>query len=99
MFYSPVNPGRFILTVGGRSIIAMSSATPGQKHSKIVASLAGRPVTTARSDVDLVVTEYGVADLWGLDFPGRAEALVGIAHPAFRDQLARDFEQSLEAIR
>jgi acetyl-CoA hydrolase len=79
------------LSPGGRSIIALSSMTPDGRHSKIVASLDGRPVTTARSDVDLVVTEYGVADLWGLDLPARAKALVGIAHPDVRENLARDF--------
>ena len=63
----------------------MASVTPDGKHSKIVASLGGKPVTTARSDVDLVVTEYGVADLWGLDLHARAEALIAIAHPDFRD--------------
>lgn len=80
------------LSPGGRSIIALASVTPDERHSKIVASLGGRPVTTARSDVDLVVTEYGVADLWGRDLHARAEALIAIAHPAFRDQLHRDFE-------
>ena len=52
-------------------------------------------MTTARSDVDLVVTEFGVADLWGLDLHARAEALIGIAHPAFRGQLERAFEDAL----
>lgn len=76
---------------GGRSIIAMPSVTPDGKRSKIVASLGGRPVTTARSDVDLVVTEYGSADLWGLDLKARAAALIAIAHPDFRDELGREF--------
>ncbi len=79
------------LSEGGRSIIAMASATPDLKHSKIVASLRGKPVTTARSDVDLVVTEYGVADLWGLDLHARAKALIAVAHPDFREALERDF--------
>lgn len=77
------------LSQGGRSIIAMASTTPDGKHSKVVASLGGKPVTTARSDIDLVVTEHGVADLWGLDLPGRARALIEIAHPDFREQLER----------
>jgi len=83
------------LSPGGRSIIAMASVTPDGKHSKIVARLGSKPVTTARSDVDLVVTEFGVADLWGLDLHSRAEALTRIAHPAFREQLERDFVQAL----
>ena len=72
---------------GGRSIIALSSTTPDGKHSRIVASLAGRPVTTPRGDADIVVTEYGVADLRGRSFSERAERLRAIAHPGFRDGL------------
>lgn len=83
------------LSAGGRSIIALGAVTPDERNSKIVLSLAGRPVTTARSDVDLVVTEFGVADLWGRDLHARAQALIAIAHPAFRDQLQRDFETQL----
>lgn len=84
------------LSPGGRSIIAMASATPDGKHSKIVAALGAKPVTTARSDVDLVVTEYGVADLWGRDMHARARALIAIAHPNFRETLERDFTAALE---
>ena len=40
-----------------------------------------------RGDVHWVVTEYGAAQLWGRTIPQRAEALIGIAHPQFRDQL------------
>ena len=72
---------------GGRSIIALSSTTPDGKYSRIVASLAGRPVTTPRSDADLVVTEYGVADLRGRSFSERAARLAAIAHPDFRTEL------------
>ncbi|CAH1648251.1 Acyl-CoA hydrolase [Hyphomicrobiales bacterium] len=75
---------------GGRSIIALPSTTPDGRTSRIVASLAGRPVTTARSEVDLVVTEYGVADLRGCSFARRMEQLAAIAHPAFRDALLRE---------
>lgn len=82
------------LSPGGRSIIALASTTPDGKHSKIVSSLAGQPITTARSDVDLVVTEYGAAELWGLDLPERAKALTAIAHPAFRETLERGFDQN-----
>lgn len=76
------------LSPGGRSIIAVPSTTPDVKQSRIVADLCGRPVTTARSDVDLIVTEYGVADLWGQPFSERAKRLIAIAHPAFRDELS-----------
>ena len=46
-------------------------------------------VTTARSDVGLVVTEHGVADLRGRSLRERAASLVAVADPAFRDELAR----------
>ena len=72
---------------GGRSIIALPSTTPDGKHSRIVASLEGRPVTTPRGDADIVVTEYGVADLRGRSFSERTQRLRAIAHPAFRDRL------------
>ena len=72
---------------GGRAIIALSSTTPDGKHSRIVASLEGRPVTTPRADADIVVTEYGVADLRGRSFSERTQRLRMIAHPDFRDRL------------
>jgi acetyl-CoA hydrolase len=57
--------------------------------SRIVASLADRPVTTPRSDVDTIVTEYGVADLRGVPFDERRRRLIAIAHPDHRDRLAK----------
>jgi 4-hydroxybutyrate CoA-transferase len=57
-----------------------------------VANLLDQPVTTARSDVDLVVTEYGVAELCGLDIQARKKALIAIAHPDFRDRLTHQME-------
>ncbi len=76
-----------VASSGGRSIMALPSATPDGKHSRIVSSLEGRPVTTTRADIDIVVTEYGVADLRGRSFSERAERLRAIAHPDFRDRL------------
>ena len=75
---------------GGRAIIALPSTTPDGRHSRIVASLEGRPVTTPRADADIVVTEHGIADLRGRSFSERAERLRAIAHPDFRDQLSFD---------
>jgi len=51
--------------------------------------LAGRPVTTARSDVDVIVTEYGAAQLRGCPLGERARRLVAIAHPDHREALER----------
>ncbi len=75
------------LSPGGRAIIALPAATPDGRHSKIVTALTGVPVTTARADVDMVVTEYGVADLRGCSLSERARRLAAIAHPDFRDAL------------
>lgn len=78
-----------VASPGGRSIIAFPSTTPDGKHSRIVASLAGRPVTTPRGDVDVIVTEYGAAHLRGCPFAERARRLVAIAHPGHRESLQR----------
>lgn len=72
---------------GGRSIIALPSTARKGSASRIVAMLSDSPVTTARSDADLVVTDYGVADLRGLSLRRRAEVLIEVAHPDFREDL------------
>lgn len=77
------------MSKGGRSIIAMPSTAKGTV-SKIVAQLeAGTVVTTSRCDVDYIVTEYGVAHLKWKTLRQRAEALVAIAHPDFKEELQR----------
>jgi len=78
-----------VASPGGRSIIAFPSVTPDGKHSRIVASLGNRPVTTARSEVDVIVTEYGAAHLRGCSLRERAQRLIVIAHPDHREALAR----------
>lgn len=74
---------------GGRSIIALPSISRDGKVSRIVPSLADRVVTTPRSDQDVIVTEYGAAFLRGKSLRERADALVAIAHPDFREDLER----------
>jgi acyl-CoA hydrolase len=71
---------------GGRSIIALPATAKGGALSRIRASLSG-PVTTARSEVDTVITEFGAAELRGLPLPQRARRLIAIAHPAHRGEL------------
>jgi len=73
---------------GGRSIIALPATAKGGKISRIVAALSG-PVTTARSDVDVIVTEFGAAELKGQTLAERARRLVAVAHPDFREELER----------
>ena len=78
------------LSEGGVSIIALPSTTEDGKHSKIVPRLSpGSVVTTPRFCTDCIVTEYGVARMKGKDLRARAEALIAIAHPNFRDELAK----------
>ena len=78
-----------VASSGGKSIIAFPSTTPDGRHSRIVASLDGRPVTTPRGDVDVIVTEYGAAHLRGCSLAERARRLVAIAHPDHREALLR----------
>lgn len=73
---------------GGHSIIALRATAMRGTASRICAALSG-PVTTPRSDVDVVVTEFGAAELRGQSLEERARRMRAIAHPAFRDALAR----------
>jgi len=75
---------------GGRPIIALPSAAKGGLLSRIVPFLKeGAGVVTSRADVHYVVTEHGVANLFGKNLRERAEALIAIADPRFRDDLER----------
>jgi acyl-CoA hydrolase len=79
---------------GGKPVIAVSSTAKGGQLSRIVPFLKeGAGVVTSRADVHYVVTEFGVANLFGKNLRERAEALIGIAHPdhqADLEQAARD---------
>jgi acyl-CoA hydrolase len=72
----------------GRAIIALPSTAAGGSVSRICGVLPeGAGVVTSRAHVRTVVTEYGVAELFGRSVRERAHALIGIAHPDFRDEL------------
>ena len=77
----------------GKSIIALRSSyrdKQGTLHSKIVPQMApGSIITTPRTCVQYVVTEYGVADLRYKSTLERAKALIAIAHPDFREELKK----------
>ena len=76
------------LAAEGRAIIALPSTAAGGTVSRISAALQpGAGVVTTRAHVRTVVTEYGVAELFGKSLDERAEALIAIAHPDFRDVL------------
>ena len=72
---------------GGRSIIAMNATAKGGSVSRIVPQV--NMVTALRTDVDIVVTEYGIAQLKHLPNAARKKALIEIAAPQFRDELAQ----------
>ena len=74
---------------GGASLMVLAATAKGGTLSKIVPALAG-PVTTARSEVDVVVTEFGAAQLKGQSLAERARRLTAIAHPDFREGLERE---------
>ncbi|MGC1489531.1 MAG: acetyl-CoA hydrolase/transferase C-terminal domain-containing protein [Albidovulum sp.] len=78
---------------GGKAFICLAStyAKNGERRSRIALSLTpGNIVTTTRSDMMYVVTEYGMVNLKGKCIAERAQALIGLAHPDFREGLERD---------
>lgn len=81
------------LSEGGKPIIAMCSTT-GKGHSKIVPMLRpGAGVVTTRAHVHWVVTEHGVAYLYGRNLEQRAKALIAIAAPEHREALERAYQE------
>src|SRR3984957_767007 len=82
------------LADGGRSVIAMPATARDGQLSRIVARLAG-PVTTARSDADIIVTEFGAAELRGQPLAERVRRMIAIAHPDFREGLEREAHELL----
>ena len=77
---------------GGKSFMCLSSTYDkrGEPQSRIVLELtSGNIVTTPRTDVMYVVTEYGMVNLKGKSVAERAKPLISIAHPDFREGLER----------
>ena len=83
-----------MLSKGGRSISALHSTASGGKISRIVPTLEnGTIVSIPRVFADYVVTEYGVATLWGKSQRERAAELISVAHPGFRSELRKEAER------
>jgi 4-hydroxybutyrate CoA-transferase len=80
---------------GGRSIVAMTATARGGRVSRIVPRV--ELATALRTDVDLVVTEYGVAALKNASTESRADALIAIAAPEFRAELTTRWRESQRA--
>jgi 4-hydroxybutyrate CoA-transferase len=76
---------------GGKPIIALPSTAKNGEMTRIVPFLKqGAGVVTTRADVRYIVTEYGVAYIWGKNLQERTKALINIAHPKFRPDLIRE---------
>jgi 4-hydroxybutyrate CoA-transferase len=82
---------------GGKSVICLPSTAKKGAVSRIVPLLTeGAAVTDTRFDVMYIVTEYGIADLWGKTIAQRAKELIKIAHPNFREALEKIFKEKME---
>lgn len=73
----------------GRAVIALPATARNGTISRIVPRLESGVVTTARSDADVIVTEFGAAELRGQPFTERVKRMVEISHPNFREELER----------
>lgn len=85
------------ISKGGKSFIALKSTVKTEKGlaSKITTKLApGTVVTTPRSDIEYLVTEYGMVNLKYKSIPERVKAIISIAHPDFRDQLTAEAKEA-----
>lgn len=80
------------LSPGGRAIIALPATARAGSISRIVSQVS--TVTCARSDVDAIVTEYGVAELRGAKLDERAARMIAIAAPQFREELERSWHET-----
>ena len=82
-----------VMSRGGRAFLCLSSTftdKQGRAHSRILPHLGGDIVTTPRSQACWIATEYGAVNLAGRSTWERADALISIAHPDFRDELIRE---------
>jgi 4-hydroxybutyrate CoA-transferase len=79
------------LSKDGKAIIALPSTAKKVTQSRIKVTIPY--VTSVKSEIDYVVTEYGIASLFGKSFKDRAKGLIAIAHPDFREELMYNFEK------
>lgn len=87
------------MSEGGRAIICMPSTAAKGKVSRIVPFInTGAAVSDTRYDAMYIVTEYGVANLWNRSVREKAEALIQIAHPDFRDELEKSLAKMIHKI-
>ena len=78
---------------GGKAIIALPSTAAGGTISRVKFSVSG--VTSLKSEVDYIVTEYGIAELFGKSMKERGKEIIAIAHPKFREELAERLQHEI----
>ncbi len=87
-----------VLSRGGRAVTMLPSTAMGGAISRIVATHEpGTTVTVPRYFADTIITEYGVARLWGKNHRQRAQELIAVAHPDFRPELKEAARSNLGA--
>jgi acyl-CoA hydrolase len=92
--YGAYFPVGGVLSKGGCSILATPSTSKGGTVSRIVARFgAGAAITLPAAFGDYVVTEYGIAKLFGKTLKQRAQELIAVAHPNFRADLKKEAEK------
>lgn len=83
------------MSKGGKSILVLRATAKNDSITNVVCCLdQGTAVTTSRYDVQYICTEYGIVNLRGLTISERAKALIGIAHPAFREELTKQAKEA-----
>ncbi|MBD7915782.1 4-hydroxybutyrate--acetyl-CoA CoA transferase [Clostridium sp. Sa3CUN1] len=86
--------GRSFITLYSTAMVKNKETGEREEISKIVPFLKqGAAVSLSRNDVDMVVTEYGVAELRGTNIKERVERLINIAHPKFREELSKQAKE------
>jgi acyl-CoA hydrolase len=83
------------LSVAGRSVIALPATARDDAITRIVSRLESGVITTARSDTDIIVTEFGAAELRGQPLAERVRRMVAISHPNHRETLEREAREIL----
>ena len=86
-------------SANGRAVMVLASSGRDGQVSRIVSRLPpGTPVSVTRADIDMVVTEHGIAALRDTDLDERARRLIAIAAPVFRDELANEWDRMRRAM-
>jgi 4-hydroxybutyrate CoA-transferase len=84
------------LSKGGKAIIALPSTAKRGTESRIKVKVPY--ITSVKTEIDYIVTEFGIASLFGKSLKERAKELIAIAHPNFREELSDEFERALSRI-